>query len=203
MFNTQGQEVKELGTSKSLQAGVRYAKIVSGVLKTSSKKDKKCLELFLESEPLDNFEGWSVDRDNPEGPKFEGQTARISATIWTDQFNQENLSKNEIMAKLTVIAQELGLRNKLNNVEANTIEEWVEKALDLVKGQYIWWFLKGTEEEYNGKTIIKLSFPKYKFVASDETKLDKFDKNNKYHYKALETKTMSSFSPVGSDFDMD
>jgi hypothetical protein len=66
----------------------------------------------------------------------------------------------------------------------------------------MYWFLKGTEEEYNGKTIIKLSLPKYKFASLDETKLDKFDKNNKYHYKALVTKPVSSFEPATDDFDM-
>lgn len=203
MFNTQGQEVKELSTFKSLQPGVVYAKIYSGGLRTSTKKDKKMLELFLESEPLPNFEGWPIDRDNPEGPKFAGQTARVAATIWTDQFNENNLGKNEIMAKLTVMAQELGMRDKLNSISANTIEEWVINAIELLKGHYAWWFLKGQEEEYNGKTIVKLSLPKYKFINIDPLKLDKFDKNNKYHYRPLDNKPVGSFSPAGNDFDMD
>jgi hypothetical protein len=203
MFNTQGQEVKDLGNLKSMQPGVRYAKIVSGVLKTSTKKDKKCLELFMESEPLPNFEGWPVDRDNPDGPKYAGQTARVVATIWTEHFNENNLTKNEIMSKLTVIAQELGLRDKLNSVQANTIDEWVEKAIGIIKDHYAWWFFKGTEEEYNGKTIVKISLPKYKFVSIDPQNVEKFDKTNKYHYKPLDNKPVSSFSPVGSDFDID
>jgi hypothetical protein len=59
--------------------------------------------------------------------------------------------------------------------------------------------LKGQEEEYNGKTIIKLSLPKYKFVSLDESKLDKFDKTNKYHYKALENKPVEGFEPTAND----
>lgn len=203
MFNTQGQELKEGGIPKSIQPGIVYARIVSGQLKTSSKKDKKCLELFLETEPIDNFEGWAVDRDNPEGPKFKGQVGRISATSWTDQFNENNLSKNEIMAKLTGIAQELGLRDQLNAVSASTIDEWVEKGLKIIEGQYAWWFVKGAEEEYNGKTVIKLSLPKYKYVSIDPLRLEKFDKANKYHYRALESKPVSSFAPAGNDFDLD
>lgn len=202
MFSTQGQEVKTGGTSKSLQPGVVYAQINSGQLKTSTKGDKKVLELYLEGPELENFEGWPISKDNPDGPKYKGQTARVSATIWTDEFNNPNVSRNEIMYKLSVIATELGLRDELNQIQANSIEEWVNKVLALVKGKKMFFFLKGSEEEYNGKTIVKLSLPKYKFASVDETKLDKFDKNNKYHYKALVTKPVSSFEPATDDFEM-
>lgn len=203
MFSTKGQEVKTGGgTAKSLQPGVCYAQINSGQIRTSNKGDKKTLELYLEGPALENFEGWPIDKDNPEGPKYKGQTARVSGTIWTDEFNNTNVSRNEIMYKLTIIATELGLRDELNAIQAETIEQWSAQVIDLVKGKKLYWFLKGTEEEYNGKTIIKLSLPKYKFVSAEETKLDKFDKNNKYHYKALNTKPVSSFEPATDDFEM-
>jgi hypothetical protein len=203
MFSTKGQEVKTTGgTAKSLQTGVVYAHIYSGQVRTSNKGDKKTLELVLEGPASEGFEGWAIDKNNPDGPKFTGQSSRVSATIWTDQFNDSNVSKNEIMFKLAVIASELGLRDQIDNISASSLEDWVEKAVYILKGQNLYWFLKGTEEEYNGKTIIKLSLPKYKFVSADEAKLDKFDKNNQYHYKALQNKPVSSFEPVNSDFDM-
>lgn len=203
MFSTNGQEVKQSGgSSKSFNPGVVYAHINSGQLRTSNKGDKKTLELYLEGPALENFEGWPIDKDNPEGPKHKGQTARVSATMWTDEFANTNVSRNEIMYKLTIIATELGLRDELNAIKANTIEEWVQEALNLVKGKNLYWFLKGTEEEYNGKTLVKLSLPKYKFVSIDEDKLEKFDKSNKYHYRALATKTVGSFEPATDDFQM-
>lgn len=203
MFSTQGQEVKSGGgTSKSFQPGVVYAQINSGQLRTSNKGDKKTLELFLEGPALEGFEGWAIDKNNPDGPKYKGQTARVSATIWTDEFNNPNVSKNEIMYKLSFIANELGLKDQLDNIKASTIEDWVFQAILVVAGKKLYFFLKGTEEEYNGKTIVKLSLPKYKFASADESKLDKFDKTNKYHYKALETKPVSSFEPATDDFQM-
>lgn len=203
MFSTKGQEVKQGGgTAKSLQAGVVYAHIYSGQVRTSNKGDKKTLELILEGPGSEGFEGWPIDKDNPEGLKFTGQSSRVSATIWTDQFNDSNVSKNEIMYKIAIIASELGMRDQIDNIQASSLEEWVEKAISMLKYNNLYWFLKGTEEEYNGKTIIKLSLPKYKFVSSDESKLDAFDKNNQYHYKALQNKPVSSFEPVNSDFDM-
>ena len=203
MFSTKGQEVKTTGgTAKSLQTGVVYAHIYSGQVRTSNKGDKKTLELILEGPASEGFEGWAIDKNDLEGPKFTGQSSRVSATIWTDQFNETNVTKNEIMYKIAVIASELGLRNEIDNISASGLEEWVEKAMTILKGNNLYWFLKGTEEEYNGKTIIKLSLPKYKFVSADETKLDKFDKNNQYHYKALQNKSVASFEPANSDFDM-
>lgn len=203
MFSTQGQEVKQGGgSSKSFQPGVVYAHINNAQLRTSNKGDKKVLELYLEGPELENFEGWPIDKDNPDGPKYKGQTARVSATMWTDEFNNTNISRNEIMYKLSIIATELGLRDELNRIEATTIDEWVKEVVSLVKGKKLYFFLKGTEEEYNGKTIVKLSLPKYKFCGSDETRVEKFDKNNKYHYKALPTKSVSSFEPATDDFEM-
>lgn len=203
MFSTKGQEVKTGGgSSKSFQPGVVYAHIYSGQVRTSKNGDKKSLELTLEGPALPDFEGWSIDKNDPDGPKFQGLSARVTATIWTDQHAETNAMKNEIMYKIIVIAQELGLRDAVDNISAVSLEDWVNQAIDILKGNDMYFFLNGKEEEYNGKTIVKLSFPRYKFCSVDETKLDKFDKNNKYHYRALETKPVTSFEPVNDDFDM-
>lgn len=204
MFSTKGQEVKTGGgVMKSLQPGVVYAHIYDASVRTSNKGDKKTLELILETPAIKDFEGWAIDKNNQDGPKFKGQSSRVSATIWTDQFNDPNVSKNEIMYKLTTIAQELGLRDKVDSISASSLEEWVAKAVDLVRGEDLFFFLKGTEEEYNGKTIVKLSLPKYKFASVNADKLDTYDKTNVYHYKALPVGTaVKSFEPVNDDFDM-
>ncbi len=200
MFSTQGQDVKQGGgIPKSLQAGVVYAHIHSAQVRESKNTGKKALELVLEGPELENFEGWLVDRNDENGPKFKGQSSKVMATTWTDQHNEPNVMKNEIMYKLTIIAEQLGLRDQLNNVSAESLEDWVAKSVAILKGHDAYFFLKGQEEEYNGKTIIKLSLPKYKFVSLDESKIDKFDKNNKYHYKALENKPVEGFEPASND----
>ncbi len=205
MFNTKGQEVKAGGASKSLQPGVVKAHIVSGQVRTSNKGDKKALELTLEGPAIDGFEGWAIDKENPEGPKFKGQSSRVMATIWTDQFNANDVNKNDILNKLFVISKELGIRSSLDSIstvhEVTCIEDWVKHALDLIIGNDLFFFLKGNEEEYNGKTIVKLSFPKYKFCSASEDKLEKFDKNNQYHYKALQNKAVAGFE-ANDDFTM-
>lgn len=203
MFSTKGQEVKTTGgVQKSLQAGVVYAHIHSASVRESKGTGKKSLELVLETPAIPDFEGWAINKDDQNGPKFVGQSARVAASIWIDTFNETSPSKNEIMNKLSIIAVELGLKNELDNINASSIEDWVAQVANLLKGRDLYFFLKGQEEEYNGKTIVKLSLPKYKFASANESKLDTFDKNNQYHYKALQTKTLSSFEPANDDFSM-
>lgn len=204
MFNTKGQDLKSGGQSKSIQPGVVYAHVTGGQVRTSNKGDKKVLELFLETPPIPNFEGWPMDRENPEGPKYKGQTGKITATMWTDQFNANDVNKNDILNKLFVIGKELGIRSSLDNIstlhDINSIEDWARHAIDLIAGNDLYFFIKGQEEEYNGKTIVKLSLPKYKFCSVSQDKLEKFDKNNQYHYKALDTKAVDKFEPANDDF---
>jgi hypothetical protein len=206
MFSTQGQEVKTGGGSKSLTPGVVNAHILSGSIRTSSKGDKKVLDLLLEGEIVPNFEGWPIDKDNLNGPKYAGPIGKVTATVYTAEFNNQDLNKNEILGKLVAISQELGLRKEIDNIGQNetitSIEQWVDRAIDILKGHDINWFLKGTEEEYNGKTIVKLSLPKYKFASADKSKLDVYDKSNIYHYKALAPSVPVASFDAGSDFDM-
>ena len=202
MFSTKGQEVKSGGgKSKSLQPGVVYAHIYDAQVKTNKNGDKKVLELVLETTEAEGFEGWPIYKNDPEGPKFKGLSGRVTATLWTDQFRDTTV-KNEIIHRLITIAIELGLRDEVDEVQASSLEEWVAGVLNILKGIDAYWFIKGSEEEYNGKTIVRLSLPKYKFCSLDETKMDKFDKNNAFHYKALQNKPVASFEPVNDDFDL-
>jgi hypothetical protein len=203
MFSTKGQEVKQGGgVQKSLQPGVVYAHIFSASVKESKNTGKKSLEFILEGPALENFEGWSIEKGNDSGPKFKGQSARVSASMWIDSANETSPSKNEIMNKLSIIAVELGLKDELDQINASSIEDWVAQVTKLVAGKNLYFFLKGQEEEYNGKTIVKLSLPKFKYASAYEDKLDVFDRNNQYHFKALQNKPVAGFEPVNDDFNM-
>ena len=205
MFSTEGQEVKGGGLGKSFEPGVVFAHIYSANVRTS-KTGKKAIEITLEGPAIPNFEGWAIDRENQEGAKFKGQTAKVSASIYISDFNSDDVNKNEILSKVIVIADELGLRKEIDNLSKNakitSIEDWVEEAISILKGNKMYWFLSGKEDEYNGKVIVKLSRPKYKFCSDDETKLNKFDKSNKYHYSPLVTKALSGFEPANDDFNV-
>ena len=203
MFKTEGQEVKGGGLPKSLEPGVVLAHIHSASVRTA-KTGKKSLELILEGPAIPGFEGWAIDKENPEGEKFKGQSARVSGSVYTIDYESDDINKNEILNKIIVISNELGLRKKIDALSKDTtlttIEQWVDAAVDVLKGNDLYWFLTGKEDEYNGKVIVKLSLPKYKFCSEDETKLPKFDKSNKWHYSALSTKAVGGFEPASDDF---
>jgi hypothetical protein len=205
MFSTEGQSVKGGGLGKSFEPGVVYAHIYGAQVRTA-KTGKKALELTLEGPELPNFEGWAIDKDDQEGEKFKGQTARVSATIYISEYNSDDVNKNEILSKLIVIADQLGLRKEIDNLSKNakitSIEEWVEAAVNILKGNDLYWFLSGKEDEYNGKVIVRLSLPKFKFASIDEEKLNKFDKANKYHFTPLASKSVSGFEPINNDFNI-
>lgn len=205
MFKTEGQDVKQGGVGKSLEPGVKFAHIYDATVKTA-KSGKKALELILEGPKLENFEGWAISKENPDGPKFTGQSSRVMASIYTDQYNSDDVNKNEILNKIIVIANETGRRKEIDALAKDgsitSIEQWVERAVDVLKNQDAYFFLAGKEEEYNGKTITKLSLPKFKFCAADAAKLPTFDRNNKYHFSPLEVKAVNGFEPASDDFDM-
>lgn len=204
MFSTEGQEVKTGGLNKSFEPGVVFAHIHSAKVRTSQ-TNKKMLELTLEGPAIKDFEGWALDRDNQEGPKYTGQSARVSASIYISEFNSADVNKNDILNKLIIVADELGLRKDIDDLSKDgsitSIEEWVEKAVEVLKGNDLFFFLAGKEDEYNGKVIIKLSLPKYKFCSADQGKVAVFDKTNKYHYAPLVSKSLTGFEP-SNDFNL-
>jgi hypothetical protein len=205
MFKTEGQEIKGGGLGKSFEPGVVLAHIHSANVRTA-KTGKKSLELTLEGPSIVGFEGWAIDREDPEGEKYKGQSGRVSATIYTADFNSDDVNKNEILSKVIIISNELGLRKEIDALSKNSniksIEQWVEAAVGVLKGNDLYWFLAGKEDEYNGKTIVRLSLPRYKFCSEDETKLPKFDKTNKWHFTPLATKSVSGFEPANDDFNI-
>jgi hypothetical protein len=205
MFKTEGQDVKGGGLGKSFEPGVVLAHIYGAQVRTA-KTGSKSLELTLEGPAIPGFEGWAIDREDPEGEKYKGQTARVSATIYTKEYNSDDVNKNEILSKLLVISDELGLRKKIDALSKDgsitSIEQWVEAAVKILKGNDLYFFIAGKEDEYNGKVIVRLSLPKFKFASADQTKLNVFDKSNKYHYSPLVNKSVSGFEPTNNDFSM-
>ena len=204
MFNTQGQEAKTEFLSKSFEPGIVFAHIYGGSVRTAS-TGTKALELILEgpAPTSTKFEGWAIDKNDPEGPKFKGQSARVSATAYTANFNDNNINTNEILKKIVIIADHVGLRSEIDALSSNpqitSIEQWVDAAIQVLKDQNLYFFLAGKEEEYNGKTITKFSLPKFNFCAVSIDKLPKFDKNNKYHFSPLATKAVNGFD-AADDF---
>lgn len=200
-FSTRGQDVKQGGGSKGFNAGVVQASVFDAVVKTAS-TGKKQLQLVLVGPTIPDFEGWDIDRNDASKGKHKGLSSVVSGTIYVDStvFNNTDVNANPFLHKFVTIAKELGVKDEIDAISATSLEDWVKKAKDVVKGRPLYFFLAGAEEVYEGKTRVKLSLPKYKFAAADPVKLDTFDKTNKWHYKAVDVVASASTDEV-SDFD--
>lgn len=194
MFNTKGQELNN--APKTFGMGVHYAKVSKVEVKTSG-SGKKALNLVLESEPMpEGFEGVAINREDKEGPKYKGQVAFVQGTNWLSQedFSVSDVKKNEILNKMLTFGKELGIKDKMDEINAESLEDWVAQAHDMIKSDYLYFFLAGEENEYNDKVNIKLRLPKFKFAARDKSNLEEFDKTNKYHFRPLDKgETVSEF----------
>ena len=81
---------------KTLQPGNVKCKINAVSLEVFElKKEEGALQfiLSLESEPIPGFEGFLKDKDDPEGPKYEGQVGNVKASEWAymdgEQFHRD------------------------------------------------------------------------------------------------------------------
>lgn len=207
-FNTSGQEVKQGGGSKGFNPGVVYAHVFDTVIRTAS-TGKKQLQIILAGPAIEGFEGWDIDKNDASKGKHKGLSSMVNGSIYVDEsvYNNTDLNANPILNKLVTIADETGVRDRLDAITANSLEEWVIKATQVVKGLNLYFFLTGTEEMYNDKKITKLSLPKFKFAAATAEKLDKFDVTNKYHFKALDASAARPMNnvvaaTVASEFDV-
>jgi hypothetical protein len=84
MANLSTKDIKTGGAlPKTLQPGNVVCKINGLTLEEFKLKEGALiLILNLESQPIDGFEGFLVDKDVPDGPKFKGQVGNIKAGEW-------------------------------------------------------------------------------------------------------------------------
>lgn len=202
-FNTGGQDVKQSGQFKGLNPGVVNASIFDAIVRTSSSGKKQLVFTLVGKTNDPNFEGWDIDRNDASKGKFKGPSASVAGSIYVGEelYNKSDVNENPIINKFVVIATELGLRTELDAISANSLEEWVTKATAIVKDKPLFFFLNGAEELYNDKVRVKLSLPKYKFAAEDQSKLDTFDKNNTYHFKKLQNAGSATAASSEGGFD--
>jgi len=181
-FSTKGVDTTERsGVSQYLTYGVQMAALTGYNLK-ESKTGKKMVVLNLES-PKVTDKGFEPHAD----AKLGGKVGRVQFTIFIDETNPEKVS--EVITNIGIIADKLGVREKVDAVEANNLDDYFKKVMPIVRGKYAWWAVTG--EEYakdGGKVGITLGLRRFGFIASmeeGEAHMRPFDKKNVYDYKAL------------------
>jgi hypothetical protein len=155
------------------------------ILEKSQNHEFRKPVLMMETEPITE-EGWEGEA----GAK--GQIGKIAANGGYYLKTPEN--QKEFVVFLRDIARALGKLEQCSTIEADTLEDFIEKVKPIIcDGTYGRYFVRGQEYPKPNSNIgfgIKLLFPKFKFVESMEveakdTKLEKFDKANKWHYDAI------------------
>lgn len=138
-----------------------------------------------------NMESRPVTEAGFEG--VDGAVGKVGRVNLTSYMNPNNASYATLVEtftrKMAEIADALGVRDDINAIAAETIEEYITKASPLLVNKFTNWVI-AAEEYLNQEDEVRyfLLIPRYGFVSSDPTRL-KFDKTSSYHFKPVEAPT--------------
>jgi len=177
-FSTKGHEVQSNDyVSAFIKPGIVVAKIASVGYHTSQ-GGTEGLKFIHEGKPMEELDGKS-------------QTAE--STMWTSP-----KAWPYTLDRLCIMADQLGVREQLDAVSANSAEEYAAALNAIFAGKVARWKFSGTEiegkfDEEKGEKknnwfkaeLAQFDFVEPMSVAEENTKL-KFDKTNKYDMKMLE-----------------
>ena len=183
MFGTKGvntQNSRKL--SKYFSYGIHQLKINGIEVKTASTGSKQ-LTFLMETPPItvDGFEPEAGHKGQVGRVAFPGSFIKMDNQAMIEEFNKG----------VGLIADKLGVRAELDNIQASDFDSYVAAITPLFSGKLAWWAIAG--EEYNkadGKTGVRLKTRRYSFVSSlaeGQTHLEKFDDTKAYNLKRLPT----------------
>lgn len=181
-FSTKGVNTEEKrGISQFLTYGVQMAMITGLDVKTAQ-SGRKMFSLHMES-PKVTDQGFEPHADAKQG----GKIGKVQFTIYMD--DKDAASAEELIKNIGIIADKLGVREKVDAIEANDAENYLKAVLPILRGKFAWWAI--TAEEYfnkEDKVRYNLGLRRFGFIASmeeGEGHLKPFDKNDKYDYKPV------------------
>ncbi len=190
-FQGKGFVVEENTTSKpgkSMKPGVQVAKIKSIEYFEGNEKKTPGMKITLETKPVD---GLVDENNNPIGQQ-------CNSVWWMSEGAWDIEGKNWCTkAKLTILAEKLGLTNEFEAINAPNAEGFVAECAKLFTGKVARFAVGGEWQTFKndeGESIkfIRPNLITFGFVESitdvpndADTKL-KIDENNTFHIKPLE-----------------
>jgi len=180
MFTTKGLNT-EKKLSKYVSYGNHYLKINDIEIKTAMSGSKQLI--FHMETPEVKAEGFTPE----EG--YKGQVGKVAFPGSYLKMDNEKAVK-EFNTAIGTIADTLGVRAELDNINVETFDEYVQAITPILTNKYAWWALSG--EEYiksDGKIGTKLKVRRYKFISSTEkgeSGLGAFDASVAYNLKKAE-----------------
>ena len=181
--------------------------------------------LHVETEPIEGFQGFALDKDNPDKGHFKGQIGRVKASqyAFADGETKTGIKiqrDRAILMFLQNLCKTMGINEWMTaqHNKHNTIESFVEEfnKTASIKDKYIEFCIAG--KEYVGRTgytnydlwLPKAQSGKYAFGEVDSGKVIKYDESK--HLKKLEISNIESFgddddssnsSKPSTDFSLD
>ena len=219
MISTKNIPATGGSTPKVIQPGHVECKINSISLdKVPYKEGAYNLCLHVETAPLgDDFEGFLVDKDNPNGPRYEGQIGKVRMGEWpySDGETKSGIKVSrdiEIVKAISNICRQTGATVWFDAQDGlhQTIEDFVAQFNQDKPFKDVYLKLCVAGREYMNKAgymNYDLYLPKQ---AKGQLNMQKADAetiklmpfNEEVHIKKAKSETVSSFS-AGSDFDVD
>lgn len=190
-FNTKGLDTTEKkGASQYFGYGEQELKINKFEVKTA-KTGAKNVTLYMETRPINAalLPDFEPHADATSG----GQIGKCSMyQYWLKDVNDENSeSHQKFMRDIGTIADKMGVRSQIDAITANDFDAYVETLNSILTGKYKFWKIVVEEYFREGKAPgTKYSLGRYSkenICCADEKGKVKFDKENSYDYKKMET----------------
>jgi len=175
MFNSKEAE-KSIGSQsipKTIQPSNCIAKVVDIKLEVPVYDSNAYnLVLSLETLPIEDegFEGFFIDKDNPELGHHKGQVGKVNVSpfAFTDYTSKEGVvlkKEQSVFRWLSIFAKEIGVATLMSDagVQGDTIEEYLENAKEYLvsDSKYYHFCVAGSEYENKaGYTQYRLYLPK-------------------------------------------
>ena len=141
MLSTSGMSAGSGKEKPVIEPGNQVVKINSITFdKTPYDADAYNVMLHVEGEPMEGeFQGFLVDVNNPDGPRYAGQVGRVRASPYaykdaTLPSGNEISRDNEVMKIMIFYLNKLGKRTELDLIQANTIEDFMAACNPVLSG---------------------------------------------------------------------
>ena len=209
MLNTKDMSAGSGRTKPVLDPGNHVVKINSITLdQTPYDADSYNIHLHIETEPVGgDFEGFFRDYNNQSLGRYEGQIGRVRISPFpfkdtTLPSGREISRDQEILKHMITLAETLDMRDGLDSIEAETIEQFMTECNNLMSGSKLINMCIGGREWENKEGYVNndLFLPR---ISKDGIAMEAVDKENSrllkfdraVHVKALVKKD----APSGAD----
>ena len=217
-LNTKHIKVSEGKLNKTINPGNIEAKIYDLSLKAGYKDASKdydddplYLVLHIETAPIEDFEGFFVDPSDESKGRHLGQVGKVRNSQWASETKTlpsgiEINRDDSILKALMVIAKAQDKVEALNEINADTIEEFVEAAKEVICNDiFLNYCIAGKEyrnkEDYIAYDLYlpKTESKKYPVTNNPSTVLAFNEAKHVLPEKKKVTSTVSEFEPASDD----